>query len=136
MHLIFRTAAAGFATPCVVAVQAAQLLLHCPVTGTTAGRDFEERIAEAIEVEIDEEQWLTINVRGRSLTAFLTAKSASKPNGNTIVARNLSNEKVWELANHSKIDGIGIEQSIRIDARTGSLVFSQRSRLILSLIHI
>lgn len=128
--MTYKAAFVSLTAACAVSVSAAPAaLLRCPVTGSFTTATYEDRISETIEVEVDEDQWLSIDIRGPTLDRFVTARSGTSKSGLTTVATNRSTADVWELINDLSRAGNTYTQAVRIDRRTGSFSYSQFGNL-------
>jgi hypothetical protein len=95
----FRAAALAFFCAVSGAAAAAPptIFLSCPVTGVASGGDgVPEPISETVEVEVEEDQWLTIVLYGRSFDHFMSAEDL-ETDGIISTGKNHSRGHVWDL---------------------------------------
>jgi hypothetical protein len=105
----------------------ATLLLKCQVSGRYTTAAEQVPFQEIVQVEVDRVPVLTVELSGDNVNAFFSSTPrVSHKDGRETFFSDLSTADVWELTSES-MGGVpsqaSIKHQIRIDRRTGALLF-------------
>ena len=111
-----------------VAIASEPVFLRCDVKCLITVNDDEKPVAEAVAVEVvDEDGTLSIDIAGRDVAGVLMSRDME--NGEVkMTGKNLSRDHEWYLVNNTNVKDrqASFQTSVRINRLSGTFAFTQR----------